>query len=222
MLVSEAKRFLFVHIQKTGGTTVTRLLEEAVPDATNLYPRHMLARHAIEREGIPEDYFKFAFVRNPWDRLASWYAMIDRARKRVSWDEPSVRRRRFQLNPLYREVYEHGPTFEDFVKKCTQTRMMNGVPYSFAFNQLDYLTDEDETLLVNFVGRFENFSQDVKLLFEHLGLPAPEVPHKNRGRRKRHYSRLYTPETKKIVEQRFKRDIEYFDYEFVGRVSRGG
>jgi sulfotransferase famil protein len=217
MLISEEKRFLFVHVQKTGGVTISRLLEEAVPDAANLIPRHMIARHAIERNLIPEDYFKFAFVRNPWERLVSWYAMIDRARKRVSWDEPSVRRRRFRKNPLYRYVYEHGPTFEDFVKNCTQPRMVNGVPYSFAFNQLDYLTDEKGELLMDFVGRFENFSEDLRLLFDRLGLPAPEVAHENRGRRrKRHYSRFYTPETKKIVAQRFERDIEYFGYEFEG------
>ena len=215
MLVSEKRRFLFVHVQKTGGSTVSELLKQTVSDARSLHPRHMCLREAIERERIPEGSFRFAFVRNPWDRLVSWYTMIDRARrKRLSWDEDSVQRDRFQQNPLYRSVLLHAPTFEDFVKNCTQTHMVQGVPYSFALDQLSYVTDEGGKMLADFVGRFEHFEEDLTHVFDRLGLSVPDIPHKNRGRPRRHYSEFYTPELEEIVHQRFKRDIEAFGYVF--------
>jgi len=215
MLVSEKRRFLFVHVQKTGGSTVSELLKQTVSDARSLHPRHMCLREAIERERIPEGSFRFAFVRNPWDRLVSWYTMIDRARrKRLSWDEDSVQRDRFQQNPLYRSVLLHAPTFEDFVKNCTQTHMVEGVPYSFALDQLSYVTDEDGEMLADFVGHFERFEEDLTHVLDRLGLTVPDIPHKNRGRPRRHYSEFYTPELEEIVHQRFKRDIEAFGYVF--------
>ncbi len=215
MLVSEKRRFLFVHVQKTGGITVSELLKQTVFDARSLNPRHMRLREAIERERIPEVSFRFAFVRNPWDRLVSWYTMIDRARrKRLSQDEDSVQRKRFQQNPLYRSVLLHAPTFEDFVKNCTQTHMVQGVPYSFALDQLSYVTDEDGEMLADFVGRFERFEEDLTHVFDRLGLTVPDIPHKNRVPRRRHYSEFYTPELEEIVRQRFKRDIEAFGYVF--------
>jgi hypothetical protein len=214
LLLSEEKCFVFVHVQKTGGSTLSRLLEEAVPDARGVNPRHMTLGEAIERERIPQDYFAFAFVRNPWDRLASWYSMIDRARrKRLDWETASVQRRRFRQNPLYRYVLRQALTFDDFVKNCAQPRVVDGVPYSFAKNQYDYLTGRDGRMLADFVGRFEDLERDVGRLFEALGLPAPKVPRKNRTHR-RHYSKLYTPETEEIVRQRFRRDIEAFGYVF--------
>ena len=176
MLVSEKRRFLFVHVQKTGGVTVSRLLQQTVPD-TRAESSHMRLRETIEREKIPEGAFRFAFVRNPWDRLVSWYTMIDRARKeRLSWEEDSVQRRRFRHNPLYRSVLLHAPTFEDFIKNCTQTHMIRGVPHSFAFDQLSYVTDENGEMLADFVGRFERFEEDLTRVFERLGLPVPAIP----------------------------------------------
>jgi hypothetical protein len=221
MLVSEKRRFLFVHIQKTGGATVSELLNQTVSDTRALRPRHMRLREAIERERIPEACFQFAFVRNPWDRLVSWYTTVDRARrKRLSWNEDSVQRGRFQQNPLYRSVLLHAPTFEDFVKNCTQTHMVQGVPYSFALDQLSYVTDEGGKMLADFVGRFERFEEDLTHVFDRLGLTVPDIPHKNRGPRRGHYSEFYTPESEEIVRQRFKRDIEAFGYVFAAKLSR--
>jgi|SRR5215468_8444806 len=72
-MISDRHRFIFVHINKTGGTSIEKVFE---PDAdqTNVAFKH--ARAAFYRREFPEqfrDYFKFAFVRNPWDWLVSRY-----------------------------------------------------------------------------------------------------------------------------------------------------
>ncbi len=201
------RKFAFIHIQKTGGVSVDRLLRAAVPNIVFCGPRHMGARRARKMIENWDEYYSFAFVRNPWDRLVSWYCMMDGLRRRganVSWN-----------SPLLRYVREEEPTFEDFIKRCTKKFRVQGDVYSFTRNQLDYLVDKDGKLLVDFVGRVERFNDDLATVLGEIGLDVTEdaIPHTNRSKH-RHYSTFYTPETESIVRARFAQDIEYFGYEF--------
>ncbi len=211
----EHPKFIFVHVQKTGGASISEVLKAAVPDIGRIGPRHISASEAMGKVEGWEEYFKFAFVRNPWARLVSWYSMInDEAKGQVTKSQKRRRRR----NPIWRYTVENGPTFEDFIKNCTdEIEIKDGVCYSFAYNQLDYLTDENGDLLVDFIGRFERFDDDLAVAFDRIGVDAGGIPHKNRSlssRSRRHYSSFYTPETEQIVRERFQKDIEYFGYEF--------
>ena len=206
MLVSDNRKLVFVHIQKTGGSTVTRLLEEKVPDVYKLGARHEFANEGRKKLRGWDDYFKFAFVRNPWDRLVSWYSMIVRAQStgNRSW------------NALWSYVYNNSSTFEEFIRNCSgEVEVEDGVFYSFAYNQLDYLTDERGNLLVDFIGRLETFEDDMREVADTVGmtLESETIPRKNRAPH-RHYSTFYNRETETIVRERFKKDIEYFGYEF--------
>jgi hypothetical protein len=218
MLIShEEPKFIFIHIQKTGGVSISNLLRRYSPTTTpGCGLRHISARRALKQVENPDDYFKFAFVRNPWDRLVSWYTMIDEARKGVAdgTAEPMTRRL-IKKNNLFKYVLRCGPTFDEFVKNCTEKQWMGNGYYSFTFNQLRYLTDKNGEVLVDFIGRFETFAQDISHVFDMLGLEASqlEIPHENRSAHS-HYSEMYTPETREIVRKRFRRDIEFFGYEF--------
>jgi hypothetical protein len=218
MLIShEEPKFIFIHIQKTGGVSISNLLRQYIPTTTpGRGLRHISARRALKQVENSDDYFKFAFVRNPWDRLVSWYTMIDEARKGVAdgTAEPMTRRL-IKKNNLFKYVLRCGPTFDEFVKNCTEKQWMGNGYYSFTFNQLRYLTDKNGEVLVDFIGRFENLAQDISHVFDMLGLEASqlEIPHENRSAHS-HYSEMYTPETREIVRKRFRRDIEFFGYEF--------
>jgi chondroitin 4-sulfotransferase 11 len=200
VLVSDSHKLVFVHIQKTGGVTVDDLLWKRIPDLRSISARHAFARRGRAELDAWDEYFKFAFARNPWDRLVSWYTMI------TTFDKGG--------NELWWYVHDNSSTFEDFIHNCTgEVEIKKGVYYSFAYNQLDYVTDEHGNLLVDFIGRLENLDQDIHEVFRRLGLVLEKVPHHNRSLH-RHYSTFYTPETEMIVRERFKRDIEYFGYEF--------
>jgi chondroitin 4-sulfotransferase 11 len=200
VLVSESRKLVFVHIQKTGGVTVNALLRERIPDLRSIVARHVSARRGMADLDGWDEYFKFAFIRNPWDRLVSWYTMI------TTFDKPG--------NALWWYVQDNSSTFEEFIRNCTgEIEVKEGIYYSFAYNQLDYVTDEHGDLLVDFIGRLENFDEGVREVFHRIGLESETVPHHNRSGH-RHYSTFYTPETEMIVRERFKRDIEYFGYEF--------
>jgi hypothetical protein len=200
VFVSDSRKVVFVHIQKTGGLTVDRLLNERIPDLRRIGARHGFARLGMDEQDDWDDYFKFAFVRNPWDRLVSWYSMVTTMPK--------------DGNELWWYVHENSTTFEEFIYNCTdEVEIKSGVHYSFAYNQLDYVTDDHGNLLVDFIGRLENFDKDLREVFRRLGYELETVPHRNRSGHQ-HYSTFYTPDTELIVRERFKRDIEYFGYEF--------
>lgn len=221
MLISRSRRLAFVHIQKTGGSTLAGLLARHVPDLETLGAKH---GSAVDVRGQLPDwdtYFKFAFVRNPWDRLVSWYSMIDQARV-IRWHETwlNERKRRHyrqvRNNPLWRQALEQGGGFADFVRHCHEPVIVErGVRYSFAFNQVDYVSDAAGKLLVDFVGRFENWEADARSVFTRLGLPVGPWPRHNPSRHA-HYSTYYTPELADIVAQRYARDIAAFGYTFAG------
>ena len=207
MLVSDTHRLVFVHIQKTGGATITRILREHVPDVHGLGARHQFAVRGQRKLEAWDDYFKFAFVRNPWARLVSWHAMIRRAEKRGARPQ----------NKLWRYAQQNSSNFDEFVRNCTdEVQIGRGVHYSFTYNQLDYVTDENGELIVDFVGRLENFNDDLGTVLTKTGIGLDAIPQYNRSKHG-HYSASYTPETEEIVRQRFKRDIDFFGYEFERR-----
>ena len=219
MLVSHGRKLVFVHIQKTGGDTVSRLMGESIPDIFCFKAKHESAVKAAAELKCWNEYFKFAFVRNPWDRLVSWYSMI-RDAETIRWHQILTNQRirshfrQTRENKLWRYVLDNSSTFEEFIINCTdEIEVDEGVHYSFAYNQLDYIADSNDDLLVDFIGRFESFGSDLYKVYDRLGLELGSIPHENRSVRG-HYSTFYTPETETIVRKRFQRDIEYFGYKF--------
>lgn len=198
MILSHKTQSIFIHIQKTGGSSIEAALRAKDPDAcevrTESHRRHDSARDVLPL--VPavvwSRYFKFAFVRNPWERLVSWYQMcIDSPRP----------------NQFASYVRVNAPTFTDFV-----TRTTTGMGRRTTINQLEYITDEQGTLLVDFVGRYENLARDYAIVRERLGLEHA-LPHINASAHG-DYQRYFSPETRDVVAQRFARDIAYFGYAF--------
>jgi hypothetical protein len=218
MLISDDKKFLFVHVQKTAGNSVRQALESVIPDLRNFLGTHDRAMDAKRQLGDRAygDYFSAAFVRNPWDRLLSWYSMIvkttvqSQSRGSRKPADPGLR--------LWRYVLENSNSFEDFIRNCTAEIDDHDGRKSFMWNQLDYLVDEQGRPIVDFIGKYESIEQDARQLFQRLGLEGIELPSVNQGRH-RHYSTYYSDELAEVVRRRFQRDIEAFGYEFVRQID---
>jgi hypothetical protein len=205
MLISEASKLLFIHIQKTGGSSIARMLRRDIPDATTYLGTHDHASWAKEALGSRYDeFFKFAFVRNPWDRLVSWYSMI----RQESKGQP-----RAELNLLWKYVLDNSSSFDDFLLNCTETIDDEDGKKSVLYAQLDYISDESGALIVDFVGRYEDFARDLRHVLRRVDLSDAEIPHENRSRHV-HYSAYYTPRTRDIVAERYEKDIKAFGYTF--------
>ena len=146
-----------------------------------------------------EDYFRFAFVRNPLDRLLSCYAQ-----KIVLYG------RRMKL-PLefwrYGNRFHRDMTFADFVETVA------GIPDRLSdihFRSQHTFLYHRGQLMVDFIGRFERLAQDWDQLRQRYSLGP--LPHENRSPHDEPEG-TYTPELATLAAQRYARDIELLGYE---------
>jgi hypothetical protein len=217
MLLSVKHRFLFVHIAKTGGTSVRAALQaqrwrdpwywpmflcsrlshlSGHRIATKL-PRH--AKVVAAKELLPKEFFdqlfKFAFVRNPWDLQVSSFHHIRRERPQyLSGHEDFAAFLRWKLDPERPYQYHIDTSIE---------------------SQTDYLIDLSGRVVVDFIGRYERLGEDFAEACRRIGMPALALPHQRQARdRQKDYRGYYTDETAELVARHFARDIEILGYGF--------
>jgi hypothetical protein len=209
VIVSRTARVLFVHVQKTGGSTVQNVLLDRLPGAEKLAglpgAKHAHLRAALRADPELTGYWTFGFVRNPWARLWSWWSMIER--RDDQRDEGNAwARRRIENNAFWSGVLTELPDFEAFVLKGPDRFARLRTP------QLCYLRAPDRT--ADLVGRTETLTADLARVCERLGIePPPAEPHRNAGG-SASYRDHYTPAMRDRVAQLFAPDITEFGYEF--------
>jgi hypothetical protein len=213
MLVSYEHSFLFIHVDKTAGSSIDMALGPYAEPRLNRrwrkrlvwlgranrwtrlyrvmeFPVHATAQTV--RRCVPpalyESLFKFAFVRNPWDRLVSRYAHLSR--------NAGHRRHR-----LVRRMKEFGEYLRWEIRRDKM-------------HQWRFLYDGNGRPLVDFVGHYERLKKDFDRICARLNL-STKLPHANVSAH-RDYRTYYTPETRDLVAKHFQRDIELFGYDFDG------
>ena len=214
VMISIQHQCIFVEVPKTGSTSIRRILGSPnVPHLSCWEIRRLMlselddAKKASIGRGfyrlLPQvtrrrlggerfdSFYKFGFVRNPWDRVVSLYMRNEGIQSR------------------------HDQTFEQFVRKLRYSSATCIHP-SPQVNQLDWFIDPSGNVIADYIGKFETLDQDWAIIRQKLRGDLPETlsrakanPHKVR-----HYSLYYTDETRSIVADRFRLDIEYFDYQF--------
>ncbi len=136
------------------------------------------------------EYFKFGFVRNPWDRTVSLY---ERKKKRVLAQKKET-------------------SFEEFVESAKYASS-TCIRSQFNRYQLDWFLDYGGNIRVDFIGRYERLEEDWATIARKLGIDTPLL-HENESVGRRHYTEYYDRKTKDIIATRFAVDIDYFEYEF--------
>ena len=214
MIISDRKKFAFIHVGKTGGSTISFALHKYNRNYTGpidesvrgwQVPLHVGPMHdpySVAKHYIPEDYYTFAFVRNPFAVLVSGFK-----RKRM----PD-----FGGGPMYKD-------FETFVQKALDKE----INYMFSrWTQYEYLSHngkQDGKILLNYIGKFETFEEDFDIIASDLGIPEryATLPRKNASTKEKdatnsraYYEEYYTDKAREIVEERYKKDLEYWGYEF--------
>ena len=208
MLISDSHEFIFLQMRKVASTSMAEILRPLAITAPNgrlahlksrtrlewNYQRHHFRLHedilAVKRR-MPserfERYFKFAFVRNPWERLVSEYEYI------LTQPEPGRHKRIRRLDG-----------FIDFIR--LQIKRTD----SFQFNML---YDNNNNLLVDYIGKFETLEQDWKTVCERIGIPCSPLPSKNVTRHKP-VQDYFDHDSIALVAKHWAREIKLFDYSF--------
>jgi hypothetical protein len=209
MIGWKPKPFIFVHIPKCAGTSI----EEAfIPIVTGHKRMQSLSEEQRSKFWLPgrkglqhrkirgyeqhfrlSHYFKFAFVRNPWDRAIS---QIDYLRTKAK-----------------ATIFSNRDFKERLKAYCTTKKNIWG--HDLNVCQLDYLKDNSGKVKIDFVGRFESLEKDFKEVCSIIGIePILNLPHIFNSKRTTHYSEYYDEESAEWIQRRFEMDIDAFGYSF--------
>lgn len=213
MIISHSKKFIFIHIQKNAGTSITRYLDkhltyrDIVVGGTefgeNIQPffrkKYHINKHsyskkikALTGDEVWNDYFSFSFVRNPWSRMVSLYTWC--RKKKHKYD-------------ICQEAINSG-SFSEFIR---------GECFSKLPQQLDYFTDYNGEMIVNFVGKQESIQDDFEYICNKISVPSPDMLKNkwNQSNPEQDYRKYYTSDQDiEIVAKKFALDIDTFDYQF--------
>lgn len=208
MIISHHHRFIFAAVPKTGTHSVRQALRNHLSNddieqvglfVNKRFPYEELAAirhgHLSLRQVRPHlgeeifaSYFKFAFVRNPFDRFVSYCAFMTRERGTFLQAPQMV-----MEHLLFREPPEQHILFQP---------------------QASVLVDNDgSTLLTDMVGRVEDMQDSYDAIAEKIGIPTCKLEQVNSSRRG-DYRDYYTPTLVDAVAKRYSKDIELFGYQF--------
>ena len=159
---------IFLHIPKTAGRSVTNALG-GQGDIEELFWHETLNDHKkIISEDIYSSYFKFAFVRNPWDRIASYYFSKQNLSSRfINKRIPSMKKK---FSSWIKEVSQQDKSW--YMKKPKTTCDAGRYPILHC-QQIQYLTEDMSTegrIAIDFVGKFESLRKDLDHIEEQIGI----------------------------------------------------
>lgn len=186
-------RAIFIHLPKTAGTSVSRALGLSAS-------RHVPAEdYRMANPKKFAKFFKFAFVRNPFDRLLSSYAFLQSGG--MNADDTSFA----QTHVVPFENFEH------FVTEGLAIRpeVQNWVHFR---TQIKFLSNKKGRNLMDFTGRFEQLHEDYACIAKILRKPV-ELPFTNASNRS-DYREIYTTATVDIVRRIYAVDLDTFGYTF--------
>jgi len=185
---------LFIHVPKSAGRSIVRGLFDV--KSVEHAPADWYQQLDPERF---ERYFKFTFVRNPWDRAVSAYTYLKNGGSAASPEDAR-----------WAQFVNRFSCFDEFVSNwMNEDNIMRNALFTPHHKFLDDMFGQP---CMDFVGRFENLEQDFAHIAEKLKVPG-QLPHLNKSREKP-YQDFYTQSTKDIVALLYRRDIEQYEYEF--------
>jgi hypothetical protein len=219
MLISHDRKFIFFHVAKVAGLSIREALspytvepekfkirrpikiidgkvnplysiwESTVIHATALSTQKELGDLAFQ------SYFKFAFVRNPWDWQVSMYHFILK-----------------ETAHTHHQRVKALSGFADYVKWMINEKK----PFEKGATryQKDMLCNKQGEVIVDFVGRFENLADDFNYICQHLNLQT-SIPYLNQSKHQS-YQSYYDDETYALIAEHFKDDIALLAYDFEG------
>jgi hypothetical protein len=190
-MLSKEKKFIFIHIPKTGGSSIRNSLIEYFDLRKNI--AHEPQSKYLNRLGNSYyDYFQFTFVRNPWDRFCSAYHYL-KAGGRCQNDIDASNA--LKLNQL---------SFKEFLVNY------KGYLWGHFGPQHRYIDFDFKHVTIL---KYENLQEGFDFICDKIKINRKTLPCINKSDHD-HYSSYYDDETQQIIAEKYAKDIEYFGYKF--------
>ena len=193
-MISDKKKFIFVHIPKTGGTSIEIILRDLINEkcsivGDNTYYSNGSLKHATAEELLVRydndkfnEYLKFCVIRNPWDRLLSLYYWGGRG----SYSK------------------------DKFIKMLPKNKNNDcdlGSRTLWSVNK--YICGKNNEILVDKILNFDTIEEDFNDLCEELGINV-KLPHRNKGKHKTNFREVMDEETIELINLYYNKEIKMF------------
>ncbi len=211
MIVSFRHKFIFIAIPKTAGHTIRSALRPLLADddweqcrlfLKKSFPIPELAKFGhghltacqIERH-LPnanyDEFFSFAFVRNPYDRFVSYNAFRNQKNGRMQRDP---------LGTMKASLEDKDQLLNIWMRP-----------------QAEFVTNRKTgKLMVSYVARYEDIQTEIDAIRARFGGPPFPLPRVNASMRG-HFLDYYDAELREMVAYRYERDFRLFGYDVVNR-----
>ncbi len=194
MIVSDKYKILFFHVPKTGGSSMTDVL-------IRQYEGHTLfGKHCNVKQGMrllteeQKDYFMISIVRNPFARMVSWYSHLLIERE----NDPEI---------IYPGSFKE---FLYFYRKTKEHSKM--AMFQYDQNQIDFLCN-GILMPIDYIMQLEDIDANWHMICTVKDMPYHPFPHIRKGQ-DLDYRNFYDDILIEYVETIFRKDLEYFDYDF--------
>jgi len=186
-MISHTHRFIFIHIPRTGGSSISRQLGKYSDQNTK---KHWNASDYVEylTQPVFDSYFKFTFIRNPWDIMVSkyvsdWYSRIGYL---------SGKSFSYFLDTFRVPNHEHGDTFFDY----------------FSLDSLDFVGRyESRSDCLKQISKKINFDIDTNLVVGDRGVLLAKKQYRD-------YRIFYDDASRDFVYRKYKKELDTFKYSF--------
>lgn len=207
MLISHSHKFIFIHVYKCAGSAMAFMLRDYGVDKPMAYHYKATQIRDLIGAGVYEpldenpnawnEYFKFAFVRNPFDWVVSLYHWL-------------TTNKHHDMGDFARKVGFEG--FIEFLYYPSDLQFKHGGRDIYRTPLKKWVVDENNDVIVDFIGRFEHIDRDFDKICKKLNI-------ENRLKKTNSsvhppYRECYTERTKAMVREIYQEDLDCFAYNF--------
>ena len=222
MIISNSRKFIFVHVMKTAGTSVsaaidpclrwndiaiggTRFGEQIQPAFRERFGLHKHSTAGEIRAMVGADvwssYFTFTVVRHPYDRIVSLYTWLH---KKLRSAPPEAPEWSWPVAVAFRE----SQGFSGFIRHELFRRSLGGRP------QVEWTCDDDGRCIVDFLGRFEDLDAARRTISERTGINLEPFERHNASTERTLHAELFSGEADyDVLHKLHEKDFEMFGYD---------
>jgi hypothetical protein len=200
---------LFIHIPKCAGMSVINILNNAKIYPTKLQWHRKLDFYSEEINSM----YKFTFIRNPWDRIASHFYF--QGPGAPEWPEKDINQMVTTKRQYRYPSGFHKMSFKEFVLKfvCNENVIPSNKNLFISQPITHRLKNKQDEIDFDFIGRVENFGEDFANLTKQLNITTNSLK-VNNNNQNTNYRNLYDSYLYDVVKEYFKEEIDYFGFEY--------